>query len=253
MSEDRLVYRITGGDRIRFLQGLVTNDTAGLAEGLVYAALLTPQGKYLADFFLVPDGDAVLLDVAADLGPGLIWRLAMYKLRADVTIAETPLKVSRGLGTAPDGAFADPRHPALGWRAYGPEATSDIAAPDWTRLRVDHAIPESGVELVPDETYILEAGLDRLGAVSFRKGCYVGQEVTARMHHKTTPRNGLVRVEVAGEAPVGTEITANGKAVGTLYSQAGGRGLAHLRFDQAQGPLQAGTATVIAADLPALS
>ena len=108
MSEDRLVYRITGGDRIRFLQGLVTNDTAGLAEGLVYAALLTPQGEYLADFFLVPDGDAVLLDVAADLGPGLIWRLAMYKLRADVTIEETPLKVSRGLGTPPDRAFADP-------------------------------------------------------------------------------------------------------------------------------------------------
>ena len=106
---------------------------------------------------------------------------------------------------------------------------------------------------MPDETYILEAGLDRLGAVSFRKGCYVGQEVTARMHHKTTLRKGLVRVEVAGEAPVGTEVTANGKAVGTLYSQAGGRGLAHLRFDQAQGPLQAGTATVIAADLPALS
>jgi len=253
MSEDRLVYRITGGDRIRFLQGLVTNDTAGLAEGMVYAALLTPQGKYLADFFLVPDGDTVLLDVAADLGPALIWRLAMYKLRADVTIEETPLKVSRGLGTPPEGAFTDPRHPALGWRAYGDKVTSAIPAADWTQLRVDHGIPESGVELIPDETYILEAGLDRLGAVSFRKGCYVGQEVTARMHHKTTLRKGLVRVEVAGEAPVGTEVTANGKAVGTLYSQAGGRGLAHLRFDQAQGPLQAGGATVIAADLPALS
>ncbi|MBL9059781.1 MAG: folate-binding protein YgfZ [Mangrovicoccus sp.] len=253
MAEDRLVYRISGADRTRFLQGLITNDVAGLANGMIYAALLTPQGKYLADFFLVPDGDTVLLDVKADLGPALIFRLAMYKLRADVKIEETALKVSRGLGAAPDGAFADPRHPDLGWRTYGPAVTSDIAPETWTRLRVDHGIPESGIELVPDDSYILEAGLDRLGGVSFRKGCYVGQEVTARMHHKTTLRKGLVQVGVEGEVPVGTEITANGKPVGTLYSQSGGRGLAHLRFDLAQGPLQAGAAKVIAADLPALN
>lgn len=253
MAEDRLVYRIAGADRIRFLQGLVTNDVAGLAEGMIYAALLTPQGKYLADFFLVPDGDSLLLDVKADLGPALIFRLAMYKLRADVSIEETALKVSRGLGSPPEGAFADPRHPELGWRAYGQAVTSDIAPETWTRLRVEHAIPESGVELVPEDSYILEAGLDRLGGVNFRKGCYVGQEVTARMHYKTTLRKGLVQVAVEGEVPVGTEITANGKPVGTLYSQSGGRGLAHLRFDIAQGPLQAGAATVIAADLPALN
>ena len=253
MAEDRLVYRITGADRTRFLQGLVTNDVAGLADGIVYAALLTPQGKYLADFFLVPDGEAVLLDVKAALGPALISRLAIYRLRADVSIKGTAFKVSRGLGATPPGAFADPRHPGLGWRAYGPTVTADIAPATWTRLRVEHGIPESGVELVPDDSYILEAGLDRLGGVSFRKGCYVGQEVTARMHHKTTLRKGLVRVAVDGEAPVGTEITANGKPVGTLYSQAAGHGLAHLRFDLARGPLQAGAATVVAADLPALN
>ena len=83
-ADDRRVLAISGPDRMSFLQGLVTNDLRGLDRGAVYAAILTPQGKYVADFFLVPDGDAVLLDVAADLGPGLIWRLAMYKLRADV-------------------------------------------------------------------------------------------------------------------------------------------------------------------------
>lgn len=253
MAEDRLVYRISGADRIRFLQGLVTNDVGGLKDGMVYAALLTPQGKYLADFFLVPEADAVLLDVSAGLGPALVRRLAMYRLRADVRVEETALKVSRGLGETPAGAFADPRNPALGWRAYGGTVTAEIDPATWTALRVEHAIPESGVELVPEESYILEAGLDRLGGVSFRKGCYVGQEVTARMHHKTQLRKGLVRVAVEGAAPVGTEIEAEGKSVGTLYSQANGAGLAHLRFDLAQGSLRAGNATVVAANLPALS
>ena len=109
---DRYVLRIAGADRKDFLQNLVTNDVAGLAHGMVYAALLSPQGKYLADFFLVPDGDGILLDVAADFGPGLLQRLTLYRLRAKVTLEVVDLVVARGLGPAPDGAFADPRDPA---------------------------------------------------------------------------------------------------------------------------------------------
>jgi tRNA-modifying protein YgfZ len=100
------------------------------------------------------------------------------------------------------------------------------------------------VELVPDETYILEAGFERLHGVDFRKGCYVGQEVTARMKHKTELRKGLVQVRVEGEAPVGTEILADGKPAGTLYTQSGGLGIAHLRLDRAGGTMQAGDARV---------
>ena len=121
MSEDRLVYRITGGDRIRFLQGLVTNDVLplGQAPGLVWAALLTPQGKYLADFFVVNTGEVLLLDLPEGLADTTLRRLSMYRLRADVQMAPAALAVTRGTGTPPEGALPDPRHPALGWRHYG--------------------------------------------------------------------------------------------------------------------------------------
>jgi folate-binding protein YgfZ len=110
---------------------------------------------------------------------------------------------------------------------------------------VEHCIPETGIELVPDETYILEAGFERLHGVDFRKGCYVGQEVTARMKHKTDLRKGLVQVEIEGAAPPGTPIlTTEGREAGTLFTRSGGRALAHIRFDRAEGDLHAGTARV---------
>jgi folate-binding protein YgfZ len=238
----RKIFRITGADARHFLQNLVTNNVDGLDKGAVYTAILTPQGKYLADFLLVPEGDAILLDVAEPLAAALFQRLNMYKLRADVQITETDLQVRRGTGEAPDGAMTDPRHPALGWRLYGTERGDDGS--DWDAIRVTHCIPETGVELTPD-TFILEAGFERLHGVDFRKGCYVGQEVTARMKHKTELRKGLLTVEVEGEAPAGTEIlTEDGKTAGTLFTQAGGKAIAYLRFDRATGPLTAENARV---------
>ncbi len=239
-EQPRKVIRITGTDRSEFLQGLVTNDIGKLSEGAVYNALLTPQGKYLADFFLVPQDGAILLDVAAPLAAGLMQRLSMYKLRSDVTLEETDITVSRGLGPALAGAFADPRHPDMGWRGYDGQAGDDT---DWTAQRVALGIPESGIELTSD-TFILEVGFEQINGVDFRKGCYVGQEVTARMKHKTELRKGLAQVQVSGQAPVGTPITAEGKPVGTLFSQSGGQGLAYLRFDRAKGDMIAGDATV---------
>ncbi|MFN0113852.1 MAG: YgfZ/GcvT domain-containing protein [Paracoccaceae bacterium] len=242
-AEDRQVWRVTGRDREEFLQGLVTNDIRRLRDGPVYAALLSAQGKYLADFFLTPGEGEILLDVASRLGGPLVRRLSMYRLRADVAITATDLRVLRGLGPAPDGAFADPRHPALGWRLLtGKEGGP--AAVDWDAIRVAHCIPETGVELIPDESYILECGFERLGGVDFRKGCYVGQEVTARMKHKTGLRKGLITVRVEGAAPVGTPIEAAGKPAGVLYTQAEGRGIAYLRFDRAGEGLAAGPARV---------
>ncbi|MDD9922466.1 MAG: folate-binding protein [Boseongicola sp.] len=242
--EQRKVFRITGKDRVDFLQNLVTNDVSKLDDGLVYAALLTPQGKYLADFFLVPDGEAILLDVAATLAPDLIRRLAMYKLRADVAIAETTISPVLGLGDTPSGAFADPRHVSLGWRAYDGREAEAI---DLETLRVIECIPESGVELLPNESYPLESGFERLNGVDFKKGCYVGQEVTARMKHKTELKKGLVTVSVEGSAQPGTDIlTEDGKPAGTLFTQSGGKGIAYLRFDRAKGPMKAGDADVTA-------
>ncbi|WP_224815908.1 folate-binding protein YgfZ [Hasllibacter sp. MH4015] len=238
-ANDRTVLRIAGADAHGFLQGLVTRDPGA---GLTYSALLTPQGKYLADFFLLDRGDDLLLDVTSDLAPALVQRLSMYRLRADVVIEEAGVSVARGLGEAPEGAFADPRDPSLGWRAYGVDGGDP--AIDWNAIRVAACIPETNVELIPNDTYILEAGFDRLSGVDHRKGCYVGQEVTARMKHKTELRKGLVTVDVAGTAPVGTDILAGEKSVGTLYTQANGQGIAFLRFDRAKGPMQAGDAGV---------
>lgn len=241
----RTILTVSGSDAIGFLQGLITNDMAKLAQGPVYAAMLTPQGKYLADFILsaAPGADGgVLVDVDSSLAPLLVQRLSMYKLRADVQIADSGLQLQRGTGPAPQGALPDPRHPALGWRRYGPEAGDDGS--DFLALRVAHMVPETGIELGPD-SYILEMGFERLNGVDFRKGCYVGQEVTARMKHKTELKKGLALVALEGTAQPGTVlIDENGKEAGQLHSVSGNRALAYLRFDRATGPMQAGSATV---------
>ncbi len=240
---DRQLLRVEGADRERFLQGLVTNDVRKLADGLVYAALLTPQGKYLADFFLVPADEAVLLDVKESLAEGLSHRLSMYRLRADVTVATSDTPIFRGLGDGPAGSFQDPRDRSLGWRHYG-ALDIELTRFDWDARRVAARVPESGIELIPNGSFILEADFERLNGVDFAKGCYVGQEVTARMKHKANLRKGLASVRVEGSAPEGTEIRADGKPAGTLFTQSGGRGLAHLRFDRALGDMTAGNAVV---------
>ena len=238
----RSVIRVGGEEARHFLQGLVTNDVAKLDKGLVYAAMLTPQGKYLADFFMVPDGQDVLIDVDASLADGLFQRLSMYKLRSPVSLTREDTNVICGTGPVPEGAFADPRDVSMGWRGYG--AGFDASPADWDALRVAACIPETGIELGPD-TFILEAGFDRLNGVDFRKGCYVGQEVTARMRHKTELRKGLALVAINGAANPGAEITTpEGKAAGTLHTRSGDKAIAYLRFDRATGEMKAGEATL---------
>ena len=231
----RKVFRISGTDARRFLQNLITNDVKRLDTGPVYSALLTPQGKFIADFFLIPGGNDVLLDVDADASTTLIPRLNMYKLRADVTISETDLIVSRGLENAPEGAVADPRDANLGWRYYGAEDLGTDTV-DWDALRVDHKIPEMGREL-DAESYILEMGFEGLNGVDFRKGCYVGQEVTARMKHKTELRKGLVRLVADADIPENADVMSNGKVIGRTHTSSGKRALAYLRYDRADGDI----------------
>ena len=240
----RRIVTLGGKDALPFLQGLVSNDVLPLGKrpGLVWAALLTPQGKYLADFFVGNDGQRLVLDLPEALADSTLRRLGMYRLRADVSLTQSDWVVTRGLGDAPAGALSDPRHPALGWRLYGAERAQAVV--DWDAIRVAHLIPESGIELIPDHSYLLECGFERLHGVDFRKGCYVGQEVTARMKHKTALRKGLALVEVSGSAPVGTPILAEGREMGRLFTQAGGQAIAHLRLDKAEGQMWAGDALI---------
>lgn len=249
-APDRILWRVTGADRVKFLQGMVSNDLLPLekAAGIRYAALLTPQGKYLADFFIIrreSDDDALLIDIKQSLAADTLKRLTMYRLRADVQISPCDLHVSRGLGPAPAGAFEDPRHPSLGWRLYGPEQGGTPAI-DWDAIRVAHCIPESGIELVINDSYLLETGFERLNGVDFRKGCYVGQEVTARMKHKTELRKGLIGVTIDGEAEVGTPIVmADGREAGQIFTQSGGKAIAYLRFDRKDGLSAQGAAVTV--------
>jgi folate-binding protein YgfZ len=256
-DRQRSVLRIEGADARDVLQNVVTNDIDRVAPGrAVYAALLTPQGKYLFVFLLLegPDG-ALLIDVDAGRAEALAQRLRMYCMRRDARIAGgSDLGVACVWGGRPTARLVvpDPRSEALGWRIYAADpdaalasagaAPADRAAYD--ALRIANRVPASGIELVPDDTYILEAGFDALNGVDFRKGCYVGQEVTARMRHKTELKKRLVQVRVEGRADPGTPITAAGKPAGTLFSQSHGRGLAHLRLDRAEGVLEAGPARV---------
>lgn len=247
--EGRAILRVTGPERIKFLQDLVTQDMGRVGrDGIGYGALLTPQGKLIADFLLVAQEDAVLIDAAETVAEDLLSRLTMFKLRSKVEIATDPMPVTRGIGPAPEGALPDPRDPALGWRLYG--AALAVGAPvDWDALRVAHRVPETGIEAQPGESFILELGFERLNGVDFRKGCYVGQEVTARMHHKSTLRRGLMRVAVERPVESGTPVVMeDGREAGVLHTQAGNDGLAMLRIDRVEGMLSAHGAAVAVLD-----
>ncbi|MEM6487996.1 MAG: folate-binding protein [Pseudomonadota bacterium] len=269
VAPHRRVIAIQGSAARDVLQDVVTNNVQRLGpKQAVYAALLTPQGKYLFDFFLLDPpsapGVGALIDVAADRAEALSKRLSMYCIRRDAKVTgDAGLGVALALASAPPPAVegllavADPRHAGLGYRLYAPDIGAALAAAGWAASdpaaaaaayearRIALGVPETGAELVVDDSYILEAGFDRLNGVDFRKGCYVGQEVTARMRHRTELRKRLVRVAVEGEAPPGSAVrTAEGKPAGTLFSAAGGLGLAHLRLERATGPLQAEGATL---------
>ena len=220
--------RVGGEDRVDFLQDLVTNDVRAAEASPVYAALLTPQGKFLADFFLVAQGDTLLIDAAEGAAAGLLQRLTMYRLRRKVTLEPTALSVTAGVGDAPEGALPDPRLSGA-WRLYGAEGPGELS----DEVRIEHMIPAYGAELIPNESYVLEQGFERLGGVDFRKGCYVGQEIVARMKHKTELRKGLARLTLGGPGALGDAVLdAQSREAGRLTTVAGVRALALLRYDR---------------------
>ncbi|WP_294283811.1 folate-binding protein [uncultured Sphingomonas sp.] len=183
---DRAVIRLSGEDVRGFLQGLVTNDVAGALP--VWAALLTPQGKALFDFLVWPDGDDLLLDVEASQAEALVRRLTLYRLRRPIRIA-----IDAGLAVhwSRDGTegVADPRLPALGQRWIAPPSQP---VDGWQAHRLSLGVAEGVDELGNGETLWLECNARELNGVSFTKGCYIGQENTARMHHRAKVNRRLV-------------------------------------------------------------
>ncbi len=250
----RGVLRISGADARTWLQGLVTNDVEHIAtSGARFAAFLTPQGKIIADFFIVPDGDGLLLDCAAQLAGQLAKRLTMYKLRALVVISDVSgsLAVAAGWGgpgplAAQGRIFDDPRDSRLGWRAIAPPGEIEklgepASESDWQAHRIACGAPEGGVDFVWSDTFPHEANMDRLNGIDFKKGCYVGQEVVSRVQHRGLARKRVAQVSITGPTPqVGSEIFAGDIAIGVMGSSAGAAGLALLRLDKVDDARAAG-------------
>jgi folate-binding protein YgfZ len=251
----RGVLRVRGADARKYLQGLITNDI-GKAQGgeAIHAGLLSPQGKILFDFYVLPAGDGFLIDVAQDKADELLKRLTFYRLRAQVEIAEEPSLVVAaawgGTPRKPEGAliYADPRFPELGFRILVAQGTSAAdfgcePAPeeDYHAFRIRQGVPEGGRDYAFGEAFPHEALFDQLHGVDFAKGCYVGQEVVSRMEHRGTARKRIVPVE--GEAPLpasGTNVEVDGVPIGTLGSVSGASGLALIRLDRAEEALASG-------------
>jgi len=262
LLEDRGILAVSGEDRRTFLQGLVSNDTAKISSArAVYAALLTAQGKYLHDFVMVEHADAIWLDGEAARLADLKRRLSLYRLRAKATLAEMPeLGVAAAFGVGahaalglPEAAGAaralargvamvDPRLAVLGARVILPRdelrpalialglVEREFAAYDRHRLAL--GIPDGSRDLVVDKSILLEAGFDELNGVDWQKGCYIGQELTARTKYRGLIKRRLFPVKIAGTSPAPSAIlTLDGKEAGEMRSSADDLGLALLRLE----------------------
>jgi folate-binding protein YgfZ len=237
----RTVIAVGGADRIAFLQGLVSNDVSKLVPGgAVWAALLTAQGKFLHEFFIIAQDDRLLLDCEVGRKDDLLRRLKMFKLRAKVELADLSgeLAVFAHLGDVPAGegagiAFADPRHPGIGSRLLlpaGTPATGDFAG--WDRARIALGLPDGSRDLVVEKSILLENGFDELHGVAWDKGCYVGQELTARTKYRGLVKKRLVPVALAGPLPEpGSPILRGEQEVGEIRSGCDGMALALLRLE----------------------
>jgi folate-binding protein YgfZ len=234
---NRGAVMIGGEDRRIFLQGLVTNDVALLdTQPCVYSWLLTPQGRFMFDFFISEQNDTLLLECeGGERALSLLATLKKFKLRSKITLdALESIDVFTGNGAPPSGALPDPRHPDLGWR--GPTAPTEI--PDapfdlWDRHRLALHIPDGSRDLTPERAMPMESGLDRLNGLSFTKGCFMGQELTARMHYRALTKKKLRTIQTidpANTPPVtGTALQAGDKVIGEMHSSCGDLGMALIR------------------------
>lgn len=259
---DRGVVKIGGDDARHFLNNLVTAELAEVKPGTArFAALLTPQGKIVADFLMTEapaaQGGGFLIDCPRALADQLATKLSFYKLRAKVTVENLTgpfgvLAAWEGRPTMmPDLAFPDPRNGELGYRILVPEGLTDklagvigaeLVAPDmYEAHRIVCGVPNGGTDFIYGDAFPHETNMDRLHGIDFDKGCYVGQEVVSRMQHRGTARTRTVRIVLEGPSPeAGSDVIADGKAIGTMGSSRAGHGLALLRLDKLSNALAGG-------------
>ena len=260
---DRGIVRVAGADAKKLLQGLITNDMDLLAtEPAIHAALLSPQGKILFEFFVVGSGEGYLLETAAAQAANLSKRLMLYKLRAKAEISDQSAHYAvfavwgapaTGFAALPDStAFTDPRLAQLGVRIIAQNAaraavgaapgTQPATAEDWHRHRIALGVPEADRDYRLGDTFLHEANYDQLSGVSFSKGCFIGQEVASRMQHRGGGRKRIVGVEGTAALAPNAVIKAGTVPLGSLGSVDGSRALALVRLDRAAEALAAGAA-----------
>ena len=260
----RGVLAVTGEDRVSFLQGLTSNDVAAVsADRAQFSTFLTPQGKFLHEFFIAAQGDVLLLDCEAGRRDDLIRRLKLYRLRSKVDLRDATddfavavvtgdgAPALFGLPDAPLGgatsfaggiAYIDPRHAGLGVRVMLPRDEAERAlgnagaaagdADSYDRLRLTLGIPDGSHDLIVEKSTLLESNYEALNAISWDKGCYLGQELTARMKYRGLVKKQLMPVTIDGPLPPsGTPITLDGREVGEMRSGNSDLGIALLRVD----------------------
>ena len=279
--EDRGLLSITGEDRVTFLQGLVSNDVRKVSpERAIYTALLTPQGKFLHDFFLAEHDGGFVVDCEADRRDDLRQRLGRYRLRSKVQIADVTHEFAVAALIGPDVgapvglaggergsaapfagglAFIDPRLAELGVRLVVPAAGAAAAlaglgaregtAAAYDALRLSLGVPAGSRDMPVEKAFLLESGFDELAGVDWQKGCYVGQELTARTKYRGLVRKRLLPVRIDGPPPEpGAPVMLGDKHAGDMRSAHDGLGLALLRLEMAaaaergEGVLTAGEA-----------
>jgi folate-binding protein YgfZ len=269
----RTVLTIDGEDRRTFLQGLISNDIGKAGpERAIWAAFLTPQGKFLWDLFIAEVDGAFLIDVEAERAEAFRKKLTMYRLRSKVGIAITGelavhavfgdgAAAACGLpdraGAARGGCFVDPRLAEAGLRVYAADdqalrAAGLAEAPFalWDEARIRLGLPDGSRDMPVEKALLLENGFDELGGVDFAKGCYMGQELTARTKYRALVRKRLLPVDITGPVPApGTPVMAGETEAGEMRSAAGGSGLALLRLEQVRSgqPLTCGQAVLVPA------
>ncbi|SOE08863.1 hypothetical protein SAMN05877838_0594 [Hoeflea halophila] len=241
---DRNIVQVDGADAGHFLQNLITANIEAIKADQAHAsALLTPQGKILFDFLISRAGETgYRCDIRADQTDDFIRRLTLYKLRAAVSfekLIEAPV-IAGWDGDAPDGALRDIRFPenARVWRLYGGGSILDGDLAAWNSIRIAHGVAESGTDFALSDVFPHDVLMDKNGGVDFRKGCYVGQEVVSRMHHRGTARRRVVTVKAETDLPTAADpatemsIWAGDKAVGSLGTTVGSSALAIVRTDR---------------------
>lgn len=250
---DRAIVTVSGQDAQDFLQALITTDLDLLEDSEAKpGALLTPQGKILFDFMVTRDGGAMRLETGVDQTEALLKRLTMYKLRSPISLSVTaPAAVTIHFDET-SGAYRDARFAKAGqavYRAYGTE-NETTGTDDYERLRIASGIAVSGSDYALQDAFPHDVLMDKNGALSFKKGCYVGQEVVSRMQHRGTARRRVVIVAADAALPeTGTALTAKGRSIGALGSVIGSSGLAIVRIDKAGEAISSGE-QILAGEIP---